>query len=119
MIERMTESEGRVLGYRVIGKVTKEDYDELSREVEALVAREGSLALLIDLEQFEGEGPGAWGADLKFGRTYRHDIERMAIVGDKRWERLMAKLAEPFFARESEFFAVEQRARAWEWLRGR
>jgi SpoIIAA-like len=117
MIERMAESDGRTIGFRAIGSITKDDYKTLSEQVGALVDREGSIALLIDLEQFEGEGPSAWGADLDFGRTYRHKIDRMAIVGDHSWQSLLAKLAEPFYARESKYFDVAARADAWAWLR--
>ena len=116
MLEKMSESAGNVVGYRVSGHVTKEDYATLMPEVQALVDREGSIRLLLDLENFQWEEVSAWGADLKFGQTYRHKIDKLAIVGDKRWQHLIANLADPFYARESKFFHMTDRAAAWEWL---
>lgn len=56
--------------------------------MQTLVDREGSIALLLDLEDFGSEAPSAWRADVRFGHGYRHKIDRMAIVEDKRWRTL-------------------------------
>ena len=119
MIEKMSESSGNVIGYRVSGHVTKEDYAVLTPEVQALVDKEGSIGLLLDLENFKWEEVSAWGADAKFGQTYRHKIAKLAVVGDKKWQHLIANLADPFYAHESKFFHTTDRAAAWEWLRAK
>ena len=71
MIEKMSESEGKVLGFKAIGTITKADYTVLVPEVQALINEEGSISLLLDLTQFKWEDIEAWGADINFGRTYR------------------------------------------------
>ena len=40
MITKMSESKGNVLGFKLIGDVTKEDYKILVLEVQALVDKE-------------------------------------------------------------------------------
>ena len=84
MLEKMAESAGNVIGYRVVGKITKDDYQSLIPEVEALVEQEETIRMLLDMEQFEGEEAKAWGSDLKFGREFHKKIEKLAIVGNKR-----------------------------------
>jgi hypothetical protein len=116
MFEKMSESAGNVVGFHVSGHITKKDYQALTPEVQALIDHEGSIGLLLDLEQFKWEDVNAWGADLKFGQTYRHKIAKLAIVGDKRWQHLIANLAAPFYAHESKYFHLADRAAAWEWL---
>lgn len=81
MIEKLHESGGSVLGFCVSGKIGKDDYPVLVPEVEALVEREGSIGLLPDLEGLDGEAAGAWGADLRSGREFHRNIDRLAIVG--------------------------------------
>ena len=73
--------------------------------------------MLLDLEHFTWEKVSAWGADLKFGQTYHHKIDKLAIVGDQAWQHVLAALAAPFFARESRYFHTADRAAAWDWLR--
>jgi hypothetical protein len=41
MIEKMSESEGKILGFKAIGTVTKEDYKVLVPEVQTLIKKKG------------------------------------------------------------------------------
>jgi hypothetical protein len=117
MLTTLTESSGNALGLRISGDVTAMDYEAMTREVQALVDRHGEVNLLLDLGDFKLEGRDAWKADLAFGQAYRKKISRLAIVGDKTWQQFVAKVAEPFFARESKFFTTNDRDAAWAWLR--
>lgn len=117
MLQKVSESSGNTLGFRASGKITRNDYEELTREVQVLIDQEGSINLLLDLEDFKTEAPDAWRADLKFGRKYHQKIARMAIVGDKSWQHLVAKLADPFYAQEAKFFHTSELPAAWSWLR--
>jgi hypothetical protein len=115
-ITPMDRSEGDVLGFAVSGEVTTSDYEILTPAVEAAVDAHGSVKLLLDLTAFHREKVGAWGADLHFGHAYHHKIQRMAIVGDRAWERHLAHLCTPFYAREAEYFDNDDDA--WAWLEG-
>jgi hypothetical protein len=46
MFQQMGQSEDNVLGYRVIGDVTKEDYSDLTPTVEAAIKKYGTIRLL-------------------------------------------------------------------------
>lgn len=116
MLEKLKQSSGNILGYRAIGKITKEDYTTLNADVQVLLKQADSLCLLLDLEAFEGESFKAWGADFKFGHDFRKKIDKMAIVGNKKWQERMTSLIDPFYAREAEFFPIDQRDAAWDWL---
>ena len=79
MLETMDQSSGKVLGFKMIGDVTKADYETLDPAVEAAVKQHGSVNLLIDLTQFHWEKATAWGSDLDFGHTYKDKIDKMAM----------------------------------------
>ena len=117
MIEKFKESSGNVIGYKVSGTIKKEDYKTIVPEVEAVVEGEGRANLLMDLTDFKWEALDAWGADMKFGHDYHKKIEKMAIVGDKRWEKWMTKIAEPFYAEDAQYFEAADSEAAWKWLR--
>lgn len=117
MLEKMSESSGPVVGYKVVGKMRVEDYRQLNTEVQALVDQyDDDICLLIDLQEFAGEEVKAWLPDLKFGHRFHDKIDKMAIVGDKRWQKWLAALADPFYADETEFFHPEEMDKAWAWL---
>lgn len=118
MLEKLSESSGPVVGYRVVGKVTVEDYQKLNPEVQALVDQyDNNVCVLLDLEQFGGEEVKAWLPDLKFGHHFHDKINKMAVVGDKRWEKWMTALVDPFYAKDAKFFHTEDIDKAWTWLR--
>jgi hypothetical protein len=117
MIDKLERSSGDVLGYKVAGTVTKSDYEVMVPQVEALVEQEGSIKMLLDMTEFKWEKVSAWGSDFKFGREYRQKISKMAIVGDKTWEKWLTKLADPFYAQEAKYFPAAERDAAWSWLK--
>ena len=116
MIDKLEQSSGNVLGYKIAGKIDKSDYDVMVPEVESLIEQEGSVNLLLDLTEFKWEKISAWGADMKFGKNTRKKISKMAIVGDKRWQKWLTKIADPFYAEEAEYFAAGDSDAAWAWL---
>ena len=117
MIEKLSKSSGSVVGYKVVGKVTAEDYQKLNPEVQALVEQyNDGVCVLLNLEEFAGEEAKAWLPDLKFGHRFHDKIDKMAIVGDKRWQKWLAALADPFYAKDAEYFQPEEIDQAWAWL---
>lgn len=114
MLETMEKSSGNVIGFKMIGDVTKTDYATLDPAVEAAVEKYGSVNLLLDLTQFHWEKATAWASDIEFGHTYKDKIDKMAMVSHAKWVKHLAKLAEPFYAKEIRTFESDDDA--WEWL---
>jgi SpoIIAA-like len=75
------------------------------------------LLMLIDLSEFKWEKMEAWLPDLKFGSEFRHEIQKMAIVGDMTREKWITHLAKPFYAHDAKFFHHADIDKAWAWLR--
>jgi len=117
MLEKLSESSGSVVGYKAVGKITVDDYKQLNPAVQALVDQYDDVCLLLDLQEFAGEEVKAWLPDLKFGHRFHDKIARMAIVGDKRWEKWLTALADPFYAKDARFFHLKDSDKAWAWLR--
>ncbi|MEZ4518715.1 MAG: STAS/SEC14 domain-containing protein [Chloroflexota bacterium] len=117
MLEKMSESSGPVVGYKVVDKVTAEDYQQLSSEVKALVDQYSDVYVLLDMEKFGGEEVKAWLPDLEFGHHFHDKIAKMAIVGDERWEKWVSDLVKPFYAKDGKFFHLKELDNAWAWLR--
>ena len=118
MLQKLENSSGPVVGYKVVGKVTVDDYKQLEPEIQALVDKhDDGVFVLLDLEEFTGEEVKAWLPDLKFGHRFHDKINKMAIVGDKRWEQWLTSLVHPFYAKEGKYFHTDDMDKAWAWLR--
>ena len=48
--------------------------------------------------------------DLRFGREFHSKISKMAIVGEHHWEKWIAKIAAPLYARDVRYFPKAEQA---------
>ena len=118
MIEKLQPEKENVIAFRLTGKLHDEDYKAFVPEVEALIAREGKIRLLLQLDHFQGwDLPAAWD-DITFGIKHFRDLERIAVVGDPGWEKWMIKLSKPFSEAKIRFFPADEMIAAWDWLLG-
>ena len=104
-----------ILTVRVSGKLAREDYREFVPEFERLFAEHGRLRVLLVMIDFHGwEAGGLW-EDIKFDLHHFSHLERLAMVGDRRWERAMSILCKPFTTAKIRYFDRQQidHARAW------
>ena len=116
MAVQLTEKpSGRVLEVHLSGKLTHEDYERFGPEVEDQIKLHGKVRLLVEMIDFHGWQAGALWDDIKFDLKHFRDIDRLAIVGDKKWEHGMATFCKPFTSAKVRYFdaADEDEARAW------
>ncbi len=107
--------DGRLLEVQASGRLSKRDYQEFVPELERLIQKYGKVRVLFEMADFHGWNPGGVWEDLKFDVRHFSDIERLALVGDKRWQQWMAKFCRPFTKAEIRYFdhAHERDAREW------
>ncbi len=117
MVTMVQMEDSNALFVDVEGELTKEDYELLLPEVEGLIDRFGSIAILVELGQDASMSAGAIWEDIKFDVEHYKDVERVAIVGDTRWEKTMAKLCKPFTKAEVKYFPTHERRQASEWVK--
>lgn len=99
------------------GQLTTEDYAEFVPRFEAL-AKPGPNRMRIDLgPAFTGWSLAALWRDVEFDFRHRGELGRIALIGDKRWEKWGTDLSDPFFPGEMKFFERGSEAAAEEWLR--
>lgn len=109
----------KVIGVKIDSKLTKEDYQRLIPLIETRLDKVGKLKLFMQFEEFDGIEPGALLEEMKFDAKHRHDFEKIAIVGHKRWHQWAAKLSEIFFDAEIKYFGADEVQPAWRWLGAR
>jgi len=115
-IELAKESDVKVLNVKVSEKLTREDYQKFVPEVEQLIEKFGKIRVLFEMHDFHGWDAAALWEDVKFDARHFSDIERLAFVGDKAWEKGMSVFCRPFTTAKIRYFEPEQRQEAIEWL---
>jgi hypothetical protein len=107
---------GKVLQIEVQGRLTKEDYDLFIPEVERLIQRNGKLRILFDMHNFHGWSAGALWKDTTFDIRHFNDIERLALVGESKWQKRMAIFCRPFTTAKVRYFDRSRLAQARKWV---
>jgi hypothetical protein len=109
--------DGKTLEAHAGEKLTKADYQELVPRFEALVQRHGKLRLLFDMSGFHGWDARALWEDMKFDAKHFNDLERIAMVGDRKWQKWMRAFCKPFTTAEVRYFDQTEIAEARSWLK--
>ena len=115
-VQLSEEDGGKSLVVHVSGKLTKADYEHFVPEFEQLVQEHGKLRVLFDMIGLQGWDAGALWEDIKFDVKHFADIERLAMVGDKKWEHGMAVFCKPFTRATIRYFDHADAAEARTWL---
>ena len=116
MITPLPQSTDSLLGFKLSGKLHDEDYQHFVPIVEAAIARHGKVRILSDFEDFQGWDLHALWDDTKFSTKHCADVEKVALVGDRVWEKWMAKVCQPFTRAKIQYFDVKEIGQAWAWL---
>src|SRR5215470_2341553 len=117
MIEQIPQSSEKLLGFKISGKLHDEDYKNFVPVIDAVVAKQGTIRLLAQFSDFHGWDLHALWDDIKFSTTHCTKIERIALIGEKTWEKWMAKVCKPFTTAKIRYFDVAKIDDAWKWLK--
>ena len=120
MIEKLPESEGSVLGVKIIGKVSLEMEKEWISKVEKVIEEHGKVRILVFLDEHARWGLKAGIEDLKWLLTHMKEIKKIAIVADSNFWKWYVALDSPFgkiVGIEEKYFKPTEIATAWKWLK--
>ncbi|REK15850.1 MAG: STAS/SEC14 domain-containing protein [Planctomycetota bacterium] len=107
---------GKVLEIKLSGKLSKEDYQHFVPKVEELIKQHGKVRILMQMHDFHGWEAAALWEDIKFDVKHFSDIERLAMVGDSKWEAGMAAFCKPFTTAKVQYFDEAKLTEAQAWI---
>ena len=110
-------ADGNFLEVHVTGKLTKEAYHEFVPLVETMIVQHGKVRILFLMHDFHGWEMSAMWEDVKFDLKHFKDIERLAVVGESKWEKGMALFCKPFTTAKIQYFDAANIDEARVWLR--
>ncbi len=116
MIETIETGSPTVLGLKLCGTLHDQDYKQFVPRIETILTAVGKVRLFMQLEDFHGWDLHAAWDDLKFGLKHYSDFERIAMVGDRKWEKWMANFCRPFTKAKVKYFDRSEVDAAWKWL---
>jgi SpoIIAA-like len=116
MIEQIPVNSERVLAFKMSGKLHDEDYKKFVPMVDDAIAKSGKVRMLAQFHDFHGWDAKALWDDIKFSTTHCTKIDRIALVGEKTWEKWMATVCKPFTMAKIKYFDATQLEAAKTWV---
>lgn len=116
-MHRISQTDGNLITVHVSGTLTQEDYDQLIPSWEKVIAEQGSMRLLFVMEDFHGWKPGAAWDDFRFESRHAAKVERVALVGEKKWQEWFAKIGSLIAQENVHYFDLDDLSAAERWVR--
>jgi hypothetical protein len=110
--------QGKVMEIHLNGTLTKEDYAQFVPKTEELIRTHGKIRMLVMMDDFHGWDGGALWEDIKWDAKHFNDVERIAVVGEAKWQKWMASFCKPFTTAKIRYFDRGQEPEARAWLGG-
>jgi len=103
------------MNMKIVGKLTHADYEMMIPMLENSIknVRDPRIKIIVDMTDFEGwEMRAAWD-DLKLGVKHNHEFSKIALIGNKKWEEIMAKVSNWFIGGDIQYFENRQDGLSW------
>jgi stage II sporulation SpoAA-like protein len=114
---KIVDTSDGLLTVEFTGLLRKPELEQAQKAAIDLIQKHGKVSVLALEKDFQGwDKQGNWG-DLSFQSKYDKHIEKIAIVGEKKWEDwALAFTAKGFRPVEIEYFLPAELAKARAWL---
>tara|TARA_R110000868_G_scaffold289138_1_gene549285 strand:+ start:429 stop:767 length:339 start_codon:yes stop_codon:yes gene_type:complete len=87
MINIKTHKENSIIAVKASKTLSKKDFDKLAPALKDFAERSQDSHLLMILERFKGwEDVSAFWEDLKLDAEFIGEFDRIAIVGESKWQ---------------------------------
>jgi hypothetical protein len=108
---------GKIISIVVVGKLGKEDYERFVPQLEEYITNEDNIRLLVELRKFTGFSAAAMWEDFKLGVKHSNKIKRLAVIGEKTWQKAMTLFAKPFTTAQVRYFNENELEEANKWIK--
>lgn len=116
MLKLLTLTHGNILATRVSDILDERDYDRMDPILQRILNKENKIRWYFEMDNFRGWTPASFWREVNMDLKHANDFEKIAMVGEKKWERWMTTLMKPFTSAEVRFFQTTDKEKAREWI---
>jgi hypothetical protein len=117
-LQMIESQDSEIVEVQLTGTLTDNDFRNLEPAFERIVNEHGKLRVLLRMLDFHGwDGHALWD-ELKFDAKHLGEIERLAVVGDRQWEKYLTTFGSVLTSAEVRYFDRDEAPQARAWLNG-
>ena len=116
MIKILPESKGSLICVKVSGKLTDAEYKNFIPYAESIIKEFGTIKFYVDMLDLDGwEWRVAWD-DFAFGIKYWDNFSKLALVGERRWEKFLVLVVDKIHKADVRIVDRENSSTALTWI---
>ena len=116
MYKIITNGSEDLLAIRFSGRVNKDDYNSLLPIVKEKIEKFKKINLYWELVDFEGWDIPSLIQEVKFDLSHAASFNKLAIVGDNKWEQMLATIGNRITSAEVRFYDKSVQLKAMDWI---
>jgi hypothetical protein len=116
MITILPETAGNLVAIRMSGVLVRSDYNEFLTLTKQKVAEFEDIRLFIEIENFQEITVQSLWEEIKFEFKYFNNIDKLAIIGEKDWQRRAASVITAITTAQVRYFDKSEREYALTWI---
>ena len=116
MLQIIELKDKNIIETNASGKLGKEDIEKIHPLSHTILDKGMKVRWYFEMDNFMGwDLPGLW-EDLKMDTAHATDYEKIAMVGDKKWQEWITQFMKPFTNAEIKYFNIDQKEDAKSWI---
>ena len=119
MYEHIQSIPGNILAIRITGEISDIEHAQLNQLIQRYIAAWKRSRLLIVVAHYTSfNSAEALYEDLRMVKAHADSIDKMAVVGDRRWKQTWAGLFGLFSGIQTHYFYIDEIEAASQWISG-
>jgi hypothetical protein len=110
------KTKDKIIYTTVSGKLTSEEVNRQFDTVISLIKDWDKIRWYYEMNDFEGWTISAFPKDVMESLHYARRFEKIAMIGENKWQHLMSQVSKVFTTAEVRYFDLSQRDEAKQWI---
>jgi hypothetical protein len=116
MLHILEFTKNNVIATKAQENLTEADIQKIHPLIHNIVNRGQKVRWCFEMEDFSGWEFNAFWKDLKMDMFHADDYEKIAMVGEKKWQDWITQFMKPFTNAEIKYFDLKEKEQAKEWI---
>lgn len=123
MLQLLDFTQKNIIATRANDLLGINDYEKIHPLIHNIIGTGKKVRWYFEMDDCSILNSGGFWEDgtikVKYGKlnfTHSADIEKIAIIGDKKWEKLMHSIMKPFIKAKVKYFHLHDREKAKDWI---
>ncbi|MHB9140028.1 MAG: SpoIIAA family protein [Victivallaceae bacterium] len=108
-----------LVAVKVSDKLTKDEFLQVKTELEKNISQYGKFRFLVEASDLKVPEAGFFVEDFKFIIHNHQYAEKVALIGDKRWEKIWMEFIKLITSVNAIFFDSCEQEKAWKWIQNK